>query len=220
MNIRAIQQSLRVVSAAVLLFIVGAGTANALDRDPFLRADVKEALHLHDTCIAGGTEEVRAAEVALQRWIEREPSDALARVYMGSLLTIKSSKAWIGPQKLRYLKEGVRMMDAAVEAAPDRPEVRFVRGVNSHQLPGFCGRRKTALDDFRILIEQLRDPNSRAAGFSAETRQAIYYYAGLVFQRADDVSLAREVWQTGLALAEHTEIANKIREQLGKLGPS
>ncbi len=184
--------------------------------DAFAEPDVAEARRLHDASIAGSKDDVERAEAFLTAAIARSSSPAVLQCFLGSLLTVKSSKAFPGPSKLRYLKEGIRAMDAAVEAAPRDPAVRFVRAMNSQMLPSFCARRDAARADFRVLVEQIGAPEV-AARFDEATLQAIYYYAGLAFKKSKEPAQAREAWERGFALGEATPLGAKISRELDRI---
>ena len=50
-----------------------------------------------------------------------------------------------------------------------------------------------------------------------ETKQAIYYYAGLSDSQFDDKAGARDCWTKGLALAPTSKLGTKCKAELDKL---
>ncbi len=52
---------------------------------------------------------------------------------------------------------------------------------------------------------------------SNDTRQAIYYYAGLSFQQFSETVAARDAWQRGVAIAPQSGLGGKMQAELSKL---
>ncbi len=186
-----------------------------LHADIFADPEVAAVRQAHDTSIDGTKEEVEKTEELIRAKIAAHPDQPIYEVYLGSLLTIKSGKAFPGPSKLRYLKEGVLMMDAAVEKSGGDPAVRFVRAVNNYMLPTFVRRRDEARADFMILIGQLADPKVSEI-FDEQTRQAICYFAGMSFKQEKERERAKEAWELGLAINRDSDLAKKISKELTK----
>ena len=103
----------------------------------------------------GDTKETKALTADLEKWTKEQPTNYLLQAYLGSVYTLDSRDAWPGPGKLTYLKNGGKVLDAAVAAAPDNPAVRFVRAIDYYELPSIFGKRQTARDDFQILLKQI-----------------------------------------------------------------
>ena len=151
----------------------------------------------------------------LEKLTKEQPDNTLLLAYLGSTYTLRSRDLFFGPSKYHYLKEGVKTMDAAVDKAPTNAAVRFVRAVNNINLPAFCNRRDIARTDFQTLLKQLTGPTP--PDLDLETKQAIYYYAGLSFYQLDNKVEARNAWQRGLELAPTTPLAEKIQAKLSKV---
>ena len=135
-------------------------------------------------------------------------------MYKRQVYTLDSRDAWPGPGKLTYLRNGGKELDAAVAAAPDNPAVRFVRAIDYYELPTFFGKRQTARDDFRILVDQIEGVQKTPYVLNVETRQAIYYYAGLSLKQLSQPADAKRVWLRGLALDPKSALATKISGEL------
>jgi 15-cis-phytoene synthase len=83
------------------------------------------------------------------------PGDALLLAYDGAFIMLRAKHGTWPPARLRAVREGLERLDAAVVLAPADVEVRYLRLVNTHFLPGFFGRRDTAradLDAVTVLL--------------------------------------------------------------------
>ena len=192
-------------------------TAPTPKLDPFSDPLIKQVEARHEKAVAGDTKETKALTADLEKWTREQPKNYLLLAYLGSAYTLDSRDAWPGPGKLTYLKNGGRTLDAAVAAAPDNPAVRFVRAIDYFQLPSIFGKRQTARDDFTLLLKQVNGEAPNDYLLSAETQQAIYYYAGLSAQEMARPADARRVWIQGVALDPKSDLAKKMGAELTKV---
>lgn len=145
-----------------------------------LADDVADYQAWHDKCLAASDAKVIDVYIAkLQAKFDADPSDQLAKVYLGSAYTLRSAASSWGPRKLEYLKKGGILMDEAAGAAWTNPRVRFVRGTNGYKVPKRFKRRPVALEDFSYLMPiAIRGGH----GLSRRERQAMLYYAWRTFE--------------------------------------
>ena len=116
----------------------------------------KDIQELYRRGLAGDKAAVEACIDRLEALVQREPSNELARVYLGSAYTLRSRDLGIGPKKLQALRHGLALMDEAVAAAPNEPKVRLARALTTSALPVFFGRRAESEKDFALLREVAR----------------------------------------------------------------
>lgn len=173
---------------------------------------VAEARKEHDRGVGGDAEAVLRAIELLQKRLETEPDDQLARVYLGSAYTLRSRDMRMGPGRLEALRTGGRLMDEAVAAAPDDARVRLVRAVNHINLPAIFNRRQSAREDFVYLLGRV---GGDECDLNEAERQAVYYFAGLSFRQMGQREQAREAWEQGLTL--NAELSEEIRKELESL---
>jgi hypothetical protein len=185
--------------------------------DPFSDPLIKAVETRHEKAVAGDTAETKSLTTDLEKWTKEQPTNYLLLAYLGSVYTLDSRDAWPGPGKLAYLKNGGKLLDAAVTAAPDNPAVRFVRAIDYYELPTLFGKRPTARADFAILLKQIDGETPTVYVLSIETQQAIYYYAGLSLQQMAQPADARRVWIKGYALDPKSDLAKKIGTELEKV---
>jgi len=81
--------------------------------------------------------------------------DATLTAYRGALVTLQAKHAAWPPAKLRYMREGLRLLDGAVAGVPDAAEARYLRLMSCYYLPGFFGRRGSVREDFAALARLL-----------------------------------------------------------------
>jgi len=121
-------------------------------------------------------------KVAVEQCIEKleivvkdQPTNQLARVYLGSAYTLRSRDLGFGPKKMETLKRGLAIMDEAVATAPEEPKIRLVRALATSSLPAIFGRRASSRKAFELLAEAaLRTPEK----FEEGDRQIIYEHVG------------------------------------------
>ena len=182
--------------------------------DPFLNENVIAIQKLHDQSADGDKEATDLLISTLESLIKYDPQNQLYHVYLGSAFTLKSRDVFPGPSKLRYLKEGLKGMDAAVKKDPKNCSVRFIRAINNYYLPSFINRRDNAREDFEILLRQIEtDPGN----LNSRTLQAIHYFAGLAFKQTNRDEEARQTWQKGLLLNSDEGLNQKIKAEIEKL---
>jgi hypothetical protein len=188
--------------------------AAAMQTDPFSDPLIKQIQARHEKAVGGDTKETKALTTDLEKWTKEQPDNHLLQAYLGSTYTLDSRDAWPGPGKLTYLRNGGKLLDVAVAAAPDNPAVRFIRAIDYYELPTFFGKRQTARDDFRILVNQVEGVEKTPYVLNTETQQAIYYFAGLSFQQLAQPAEAKRVWLKGFALDPKSDLAKKIGAEL------
>jgi hypothetical protein len=191
--------------------------ANPAQVDPFDDPLIRQVQSRHEKAVNGDIKETKSLTSDLEKWTKEQPTNYLLQAYLGSVYTLDSRDAWPGPGKLSYLKNGGKLMDDAVAAAPDNPAVRFIRAIDYYELPFFFGKGKTASDDFQILLKQIDGTEKTPYALNAETQQAIYYYAGLSFRKLSRPADAKATWIKGLALNPSSDLGVKITTELGKM---
>ena len=187
-----------------------------LSPDPFSDPLIVQIVARYQKAWDGDKKEAKSLTADLERWTKDEPTNYLLLAYLGSAYALDSRDAWIGPGKLSYLKKGDAALDTAVKSDPTNPAIRLLRAMNYYELPAMFGKHGAAHDDFAYLIEQLRGALPLPYALTNDTKQAIYYYAGLSDVQFSDKAGAKDAWQTGLALAPQSALGLKIQAELNK----
>jgi tetratricopeptide (TPR) repeat protein len=178
------------------------------------RSEHDHIVQLYQRALAGDEWAVGACITALEAILRSEPDNQLARVYLGSTYTLRSRDLTFGPAKLRMLKKGVALMDAAANGARDNARVRLVRALTNESLPFFIGRRKDAQEEFYALAEMIqRDPTKLAES----DQQLLYLNAGLAAKKSGDKKRAAEFWRRGLTKRADPKLKAQLNSALAKL---
>lgn len=83
------------------------------------------------------------------------PEDRLLRAYEGAFTVLRAKHGSWPPTRLRHLREGFALMDAAVAESPDAAPLRYIRLMSGFHLPGIFGRGDEVDADMRALIRLL-----------------------------------------------------------------
>src|SRR5262245_982778 len=110
----------------------------------------------YDAGAEGDAKAVELAEKYFKRLLELAPNQPMPMALLGSTTTMKARDAFWPNVRMRYAKEGIRIMDAAVKLGPESPEVRFVRAENNFHMPKFLDREGVVRSDFDWLWQQVQ----------------------------------------------------------------
>ncbi len=182
--------------------------------DPFKDPLILEIIELHQKSEKGDKQATKDLVTKLENLVALHPENALILSYLGSAYTLASRDTFPGPTKYNYLKKGLMTMDKAVEDHPEEVSARFIRAVNNYHLPTFINRRDNARDDFKILVEAIEQD---ATLLSPETRQAIYYFAGLSFKQTKETEKAKDSLQKGIRELASSALVPSIEKELKSL---
>jgi tetratricopeptide (TPR) repeat protein len=183
-----------------------------LRRDPTNAAILFEVA---DFCFDHGARENRKAvdlaESYFRRLLDLNPSNSLARVMLGSTLTMQGRDAFWPTAKMRWVREGLREMDAAVAQDPRNPRIRFERAVNNVYMPKFMQREEIVKNDLELLWRQA---DAKPANLDLSLRQNIALYYGIFLKKSRLLEDAEMVWKKGLDLAPSSEAGREIQRNL------
>ncbi|MCD2451458.1 hypothetical protein GO003_013770 [Methylicorpusculum oleiharenae] len=83
-----------------------------------------------------------------------QENDPETSAWLGSVTTMKALFESDPGKKTFFVKLGTRLLDKAVQTAPDNTVVRLTRAYNSLELPAFLMRTKFAVEDFKHYLKQ------------------------------------------------------------------
>jgi hypothetical protein len=165
-------------------------TGTGSDSLEHLRTLYLEAVS-REGAIAQGLDEVAALRARARP--PRDPAlEATLTAYEGALVTLRAKHALWPPRKLRYLRQGLALLDEVVDAHPEHAEARYLRLMSCYYLPAILGRSDSVREDFAALARLLPGVRSR---YSAPLYRAI---AGFVLEngalpREDRLALERSL---------------------------
>jgi len=97
--------------------------------------------------------QVEAAEGYLKQAQKLKPDDPETLAWLGSVITMKALFETDPGKQTFFVKSGSRMLDKAIQQAPDNTVVRLTRAYNSLELPPFLMRTKFAVEDFKYYLD-------------------------------------------------------------------
>ncbi|MBC8233389.1 hypothetical protein H8E77_27895 [bacterium] len=78
-----------------------------------------------------------------------------AMTYLGVLTALKGKHAFLPHKKLKFVKQGLALMDKGIEISPDDAEALFIHGCTCYYLPFFFKRGDDAQRDFKKILRIL-----------------------------------------------------------------
>jgi hypothetical protein len=189
----------------------------ALSPDPFTDPLIAKIVVRYQKAWDGDRKETKSLTADLERWSKDEPDNYLLMAYLGSVYALDSRDSWIGPGKIAYLRKADTALDDAVNGDPSNPAIRLLRAMNYYELPAMFGKHRAAHDDFEYLLAQLKGTLPMPFTLSNESRQAIYYYAGLSEVQFSQTSDAKDAWQAGWTIDPKSKLGMKMQAELATL---
>lgn len=188
--------------------------AYAEDEDNLdLKLELAKASHYLG--IGGDVEAGRRAELLLLELTEKQPDDAVITAYYGSARLMKAARTWVIWKKGELAKEGIELMNEAVDAAPDDPEVRFLRGASTYHLPGWFGLADQAEGDFAVVVETA-EADVEAGRLEGELAAAAFFHQALILEDDGKPQEAIEAWEIAARLAPHSRAGQDAEKELEK----
>ncbi|MCW8199343.1 hypothetical protein D8B23_13155 [Verminephrobacter aporrectodeae subsp. tuberculatae] len=147
-----------------------------------------------------------AAFSVAEQTVKAMPNNPIALVYKGSLATQRARDAWMPWNKLSYLKDGIDMMDQALDIASRAPvnpdtilQVRMVRALTSARIPAIFGRGSVAQGD---LTNVLSNPGFK--GMKAQDQASVYAWLAVYAHRDNQADKAADQLKTARAVDKVT----------------
>jgi tetratricopeptide (TPR) repeat protein len=137
----------------------------------------------------GESEAIKRAEEAVDSILEEDDGHAEALAIRGSLLTLKAKLTRSFFKRLYYSYRAIKSLNRAVEADPEDPAARTIRGFTSLVLPGFLRRLKVAAEDFEYLIRRYQEDPSVLPD---EMMPKIYLNLGIAYAKEGKRDEARK----------------------------
>jgi len=192
---------------ALLSFVAGSAAAAETFRQQLTELEAKLATEPTNTTILfklgdlchdeGARDNAKAVELAekyFKQLLAIEPTNAFATALLGSALTMRARDAFWPKTRLDYVKKGIRVMDTAVQLAPEDPDVRLVRAINSFHMPKFLERDEIAKADFTWLWQRVE---MKPEGLKDDLKQNVAFFYGRILKKQKKTKEAIEVWNKG-----------------------
>lgn len=132
--------------------------------------------------------------------------------YLGSSLTLSGNEAINPVMKIKYVKDGLKYLDAAVKKyGRDSYFPLFIRANVGIALPSFFGREKTAVQDFLALADWYnREPERIPAGIMA----SVFLHLGDYYKKERKLAEAAVYWRKARELDPEGEVGARAKELL------
>lgn len=149
-------------------------------------------------------------EKTFKQILAREPDNAVALAYAGSLLGLKIGYHLTPEDQIGLTaNQAGAALDRAVKLSPDSIEVRMARGYSSFHTPSVAGRDPLAIEDFTRVIELFKQIPG------AEARQAeAHLVLGDAYRKMGEMDPARAQWERARALAPASSLALAVDSRL------
>lgn len=191
----------------------GAG-AVAEGSEDSVDSQVEKARVWHDKAVAGQREAVGLALAILEPLVESYPDNALARMLLGSCLTLKARDGGFPTSRLRWVRQGLAHMDAAVDQAPEDLELRFARASNNMELPAMFKRETVARTDWEVLWATVSGQERSGLADKILFRQQVALKYGEFLDRRGQRALAVSIWSIGRDWDSQSDVGKELDQRL------
>jgi signal transduction histidine kinase len=149
-------------------------------------------------------------EKVFRQILARDPDNAVALAYVGSMLGLKIGFHLIPENQIgEVATHATAALDRAVQLAPDAIEVRITRGYVSLHTPSVAGRDAFAIEDFTHLLKLFSQTHSNNAR-RAEMQLAL----GDAYRKTGQLAQARAQWEQARTLAPGSSLASAAEARL------
>ncbi|TMV53032.1 hypothetical protein FE783_02270 [Paenibacillus mesophilus] len=101
----------------------------------------------------GNANAVQEANQLLERLRQDYPDNPLADAYHGSIMLLIAKDRTKPLERLKWAKNGLKLLDKAVAAAPNDNRIRYLRGKSAYRLPEkHFQRTQMVIDDYNFVI--------------------------------------------------------------------
>ena len=157
---------------------------------------------------------VEKAKKYLEKILSLQSEHCLAKVYYGSVLTMKAREAFFPWKKMGYMRKGFETMDDAVRLCIDHPQVRLIRAINNTTVPLSFSRLPIALADFDFIFNLDKEI---ASTLNSDFWAPFHFYYGVALLKNNESEKAESIWREGINLYPDSPYTKKTNEQLKML---
>jgi hypothetical protein len=174
--------------------------------------------------LGGDADAVATANAAFDKLVAAQPDHPLYLAYLGSSFTLKGRDAWMPWTRLRYVEQGLALIDRALARlkpehdqlllaeVPVSVETRLVAVTTFLSIPGFFNRLDGAKDLLRTTFA-----DAAFAATPPPVQASFYVQAADAARRDKNVGDERAYLQKALAVAPHGDSAVATQQRLAEL---
>ena len=119
------------------------------------KTDIAEVRKLY-TDAAKSEANAKAFSVKLAEVPDNDPNKVLV-AYKGCSLTLKSKFSGVLGDKISFMKEGAKLIDAAAAADPDNIEIRMIRLSVQESVPRIVNYRANKKEDKAVILKNYKE---------------------------------------------------------------
>lgn len=127
---------------------------NSLALDSDIDNKLEKARLLYYKSVEDRTKIDEAIELFQELGKEKD-LEAVALTYVGSLTALRAKHAFWPQAKLKFTNHGLKIMDEAINKAPENIEALFIYGSTCFYLPFFFNRNDEAQQSFHKIVHLL-----------------------------------------------------------------
>lgn len=172
-----------------------------------------EAKKFYFSALEGNADALRRSLALLEPLVSQSKPDPLALAYFGSGRLLESAHTFAVWKKGRLAKEGLELLDRAVNAAPSNLEIRFLRAATTYHLPFWFKRREQSQSDFNQIAKRAEFA-AQSGELDAPLAAAALFYHGVFASDRNEHMQAREAWRAAVRIAPASRAG---RDAAGKL---
>ncbi|WP_246469421.1 hypothetical protein [Cohnella nanjingensis] len=160
---------------------------------------------------------VQESNQLLERLRLDYPDHPHAEAYHGSIFLLIARDKTNPLERLKWAKNGLKLLDKAVAAAPNDSRVRYLRGRSAYRLPEkYFQRTRTVIEDYSFLIDQelLQEGHLGAMGIDYSI---LSYEIGEAYRRIGRNEDAAKCWTKLEQQTQDPEFRLLLRQKLQSL---
>jgi hypothetical protein len=165
----------------------------------------------------GNVTAVQEANQLLEQLRLDYPDHPLAEAYHGSIMLLIARDKTNPLERWKWAKNGLKLLDKAVAAAPHDSRVRYLRGRSAYRLPEkYFQRTRTVIEDYSFLIDQelLQEGHLGAMGIDYSK---LTYELGEAYCRIGRNEDAAKCWTNLEQQTQDPEFVQLLRQKLQSL---
>lgn len=176
---------------------------------------LEHAIDLWKDGVDGSVVSVQQADRLFEQLRSEDPGNPLLDAYQGSTMILIARDKTKLLDKLRWSKNGLKLLDKAVAADPQDTMIRLLRGKAAFKLPEkHFKRTQTAIEDYRFVIEQ----EIRQEGFlEPEEYAELINELGEAYYRIGQNKEAANWWSKLQQQTQEPELQKALQQRLRTL---
>ena len=172
-------------------------------------------ISLYKKGVKGNVTAVQEANQLLERLRLDYPDHPHAEAYHGNIMILIARDKTNPLEKLKWARNGLKLLDKAVAAAPHDSMIRYLRGKFSYSLPEkYFQRTRTVIEDYTFLIDQ-ESLEESILGTNIYT--ILTYELGEAYRRIGRNEVAARCWMKLDQQTQDPEFRQLLRKKLQSL---